>query len=103
MELPESWIPLGREEASRLEAELRRELPAAHRLRGLDLVAVARRRLHDDVLFRPAAGGDHLFCVHLTWSVETDPTWPMTVAYRDLDHFLERWPLEEEEEFHEFD
>jgi hypothetical protein len=36
-----------------------------------------------------------LYCVHLTWTVETDPRWPSTVEYKDMSDFAERWPHEE--------
>jgi hypothetical protein len=62
------------------------------------LVAVARRHHRDDVLFRSPDGTGPVFCVHLTWAVETDPTWPWTETYTDIADFLERWPREELEE-----
>ena len=94
MTLPESWFALPREDACKLEAELRRELPRSHYLRGRELVAVARRFRRDDVLFTSPTGEGEVFWVHLTWSVETDPMWPATEVYRDMGDFLERWPRE---------
>jgi hypothetical protein len=93
VELPRGWVEVSGESAAKLEEELRREVPRAHRLFGRDLQAVARRQDRDDVLFRSSDGGT--FCVHLTWSVENDPKWPWTEAYRDLVDFLHRWPREE--------
>ena len=83
------------ESAAKLEAELRRELPAAHQLHGRPVRAVARRQDRDDVLFRPAGEDGPVFCVHLTWAIESDPRWPATATYANLDEFLERWPREE--------
>ncbi|MFN2567742.1 MAG: hypothetical protein ABR499_22335 [Gemmatimonadaceae bacterium] len=83
---------------SALKAELRRELPRSHQLRGLDLGAVARRDGRDDVLVRRAAGGATVYAVHLTWNVETDPAWPFTIAYASVDEFCERSALEEPDE-----
>ena len=44
------------------------------------------------------SGGGPFYVVHLTWSVETDPAWPWTDAYDDMDDFLERRPREEMED-----
>ena len=82
------------ESAAKLEAELHRELPAAHQLHGRQVHAVARREDRDDVLFLSEERGP-VFWVHLTWSMESDPKWPWTETYRNLDDFLERWPREE--------
>jgi hypothetical protein len=97
MQLPQGWIPVSGELASKLEAELRRELPTAHQLHDRAIRAVARREGRDDVLFKSIDDAT-IFCVHLTWSVETDAKWPWTETYRDHDDFLERWPREELEE-----
>ena len=94
MRLPAGWLELDADESASLRAELLRELPASHELKGLALEAVARRSGQDDVLFRSDTGG--VFCVHLTWSVESDPEWPWTESYRDLDDFVERWTSDEE-------
>lgn len=95
MQLPEGWFSISREDAVKLEAELRREMIRSHALYGRTLRAVARRERRDDVLFRSDTDHGPVFVVHLTWSVETDPTWPWTIAYPDIDDFLERWPREE--------
>ena len=92
MQLPKGWIPVSGESAATLEAELHRELPVGHQLHGRQLRAVARREDRDDVLFRSAPEGGAVFWVHLSWSVESDPKWPSTDAYTNLDDFLERWP-----------
>jgi hypothetical protein len=77
--------------AAPLEAELRREIPRAHSLFALELRAIARRDGYDDVLFASTGERPRVYCVHLTWSVETDPTWPWTVEYTDVADFARRW------------
>jgi hypothetical protein len=98
MRLPRGWVAVSPEHASKLEAELRRELTRSHPLRGLDLRAIARRDGRDDVLFRAPGTDLTVYAVHLTWNVETDPTWPHTIRYASLDDFCERWPLEDSDE-----
>ncbi len=68
------WRPVDRAEATRLEAELARELSPGHVLRGRAYRAVARRDDRDDVAYEVTPGG--LAVVHLTYRVETAPTWP---------------------------
>jgi hypothetical protein len=59
-----------------LEAELGRELGPGHPLAGRRMRAIARGRGDDIALIV-----DHteLWRVHLTWQVETSPTWPFAV------------------------
>jgi hypothetical protein len=98
MGLPETWIPLDASTAAKLEAELRRELPAGHALRDVQLRAIARRGAKDDVLFERTDSDGTVYCVHLTWSVESDPNWPWTVAYANRAEFVDRWPREESDD-----
>ena len=98
MQLPQGWIPASGESATKLVAELHRELPASHQLYGRQVHAVARRQDRDDVLFRSLSDDGPVFCVHLTWSVETDPKWPWTETYDGYDDFLERCSREEPED-----
>lgn len=98
MRLPDTWVALDANTAAKLEAELRRELPASHALQGLHLRAIARRGARDDVLFERTDSDGTVYCVHLTWSVESDPTWPWTVAYASRAEFLARWPREESDD-----
>jgi hypothetical protein len=92
--LPATWRELAPLEAASLESELRRELSPTHCLSNRMLRAIARRDGYDDVLFAPASGHAPVYCVHLTWSVETDPAWPWTNEYRDQAEFAKRWPRE---------
>ena len=98
MILPQDWIIVDAETAAALEVELHRELPTSHQLLGRQVRAVARRTRCDDVLFCAASNDAPLYLVHLTWSVETDPKWPSTIVYDNIDDFLERWPREELED-----
>lgn len=69
-----------------LEAELARELVPGHRLHGRSgLRAVARRGDCDDVLF---VGDTLAAVVHLTWSKETDPTFPDAEIYPSLESWI---------------
>lgn len=95
MPLPPQWLELTLGQATPLEAELHRELSRDHELYGRALRAIARRERRDDVLFASADGRGPIFWVHLTWAVETNPQWPWTETYRDLDDFAERWQREE--------
>jgi len=95
MRLPQTWLPVLPDEAARLQAELHRELPPSHQLYRHELIAVARREKRDDVLFQSPSGAGQVFWVHLTRAVESDPRWPSTEIYQDMDDFLERWPREE--------
>src|SRR5688572_23550778 len=98
MELPANWVSVQGDEASRFEAELRRELPASHRLYGHNVRAIARRQGRDDVLFLSAEDQRSIFWVHLTRAVETDPRWPWTEVYADLQEFNVRWLREESDD-----
>src|SRR5262245_60432115 len=95
MHLPEGWVVVDSVMAGKLEAELKRELPAGHRLAGHQLRAIARRADRDDVLFEPVGVGASVYWVHLTWSVENNPEWPWTEVYDGIDDFCDRWPREE--------
>ena len=54
---------------------------------------VARDERRDDVLFS-LVGSDKFAMTHLTWKVETDPSWPGTALYDDY----EEWKTEKDEE-----
>jgi hypothetical protein len=87
VELPSGWFSVQPTTAGQLEAELRRELCAAHPLFNLPVRAIARRGDRDEVLFRSACD-DRVFVVHLTWSEENDPRWPATFEYANHQNFL---------------
>lgn len=68
------WSRVSGADASALERELARELPAKHVLKAARVRAVARRDDCDDVAFELDDG--RCCIVHLTWNVETNPNWP---------------------------
>ena len=67
-------------------AELHREMPEGHRLYGLAMKAIA---VHveagqKDYVFATNDVSKPIACVHLTFSVESDPRWPMTNVFPNL-------------------
>jgi hypothetical protein len=54
-----------------------------------------QRAGRDDVLVCPRTAAGPVYWVHLTWQVETDPTWPWTETYSDAADFVTRWHEEE--------
>jgi hypothetical protein len=98
MRLPQGWREIDREEASKLEVELQRELSSEHVLRGLPLVALARREQSDDVLFGSFSREGKVYWVHLTWVAERFPKFPWTVPYTSVDRFADQWPEDEYED-----
>jgi hypothetical protein len=97
MRFPQGWLPLTDDLATKLEAELRRELPRGHLLYDRPVRALAKRADRDDVLFR-SIGEEAVYCVHLTWTMERDASWPWTEEFKDAADFLERWRREELDE-----
>ncbi len=75
--------------ATRLVAELQRELPIGHVLSGLQLTAIGRRQDCDDVLF--ASDDGRVAIVHLTWSGKREPvpSSPWTKLFDSMDRFVE--------------
>jgi hypothetical protein len=61
------------------EEELRREICEKHVLFGIEAKIIARRQDCDDFLF--ALPNGRFAGVHLTWSKESNPTWPGTTIY----------------------
>lgn len=76
-------------EARAFERELQRELPEGHRLFGLPVRCVARRRDRDDVLFELGDGTTTWAIVHLTWKSESDPDWPYVEVFESRRAALE--------------
>jgi len=69
-----------------LVAELRREMPAGHRLANCNLCVVGRCDVdHNEFLFATDDPEIALACVHLTWRVETNPMWPYTYTYASAE------------------
>ncbi len=68
-----------------------------HQAVSASVEAVARDQSRDNVLFSTGAG--KFAMVHLTWRVETAPSWPWTSLYDDYDS----WKAEKDADFDEFD
>jgi hypothetical protein len=83
--------------------ELQKELPAQHVLKGVPVIAVARRLDCDDVLFATADPSMPLAVVHLTWAgkAEGDPRWPSTTLYRSWQDWIERCLVPDHQEYSE--
>ncbi len=78
------WSPIDAETARDIEDELRREIPDGHVLAGCQFKAIGESDNYDDFLFATDSDDIPLASVHLTWRVESDPTWPGTAVYRSL-------------------
>jgi hypothetical protein len=76
----EPWHPC---DDARFEKELARELCEKHVLYGVPAKIVARRQDLDDFLFELPDG--RFANVHLTWSRESNPTWPSTEIYDSVE------------------
>lgn len=81
-----------------LNNELHREMPIGHELHGLDTEVVALCVwTHQDFLFVTNNPEKPIALVHLTWSKETDPTWPHTTVFRNIDEWraeMKEWAAE---------
>ncbi len=84
----DGWAPIDDEMNGSLVAELAREVSVGHVLFERPLRAIARGTLQDDVLFEALDGDQAVYLVHLTWRVETEPTWPTTTRFKGFVHFL---------------
>jgi len=69
------------------ETELQSELAEGHVLFGRQVTMLAQRVDRDDVLFE-IDGGPRVAVVHLTYSAETSPRYPMTKLYESLGEFM---------------
>jgi len=81
-------LPEMREQANLLAAELKKECPLGHILRGLPARAIATRIDRDDVLFEIEGIRQSLAVVHLTWREETDPRWPSTKVFENWEQWI---------------
>jgi hypothetical protein len=87
MELLVPWHTA--KEASRLDAQLAKELPSGHALVGIPVHAVAERQDCDDVLFQLLDGSGRMVVVHLTYSVNVSPAWPTTEFFQNFSAWVE--------------
>lgn len=87
IELLEPWeSPRDDADRTRFDDELRREISRKHQLSGKAVRAFARRVDSDDVAF-VVDGGPQVATVHLTYSVEADPSFPVTRFYESIEEF----------------
>jgi hypothetical protein len=87
----EPWVPIdNKNDRMALEAELGSELVIGHPLHGVAVVAIARRRDEDDVLFALRDG--RVVEVYLTWRdrSESDAHWPLVEFYPSLAVWSDR-------------
>lgn len=91
-DLPQDFLPDGLStewhivmnmaERSEFEDEVAREVRPGHPLHGHHVhVVVFRRHKKEIVCWLPSA--QEWACVHLTWTVESNPRWPSTVIVND--------------------
>ena len=86
-EFLDPWMALVVEsQRKHFEDELRREICFEHVLHGKSVQAIAHSFSRDDVVFT-VDGGPKVACVHLTYSIETDPSWPDTQLYDSIEEF----------------
>lgn len=86
MEFLQPWYA---ESAFSLVDELRREVVSGHVLFGVPVRVLARRQDCDDILFQFLDGTGRVAKVHLTWQQESDPSWPSTTVYPNIEEWAE--------------
>jgi hypothetical protein len=96
LNLPKKWIELQPEEFGCFELELTRETCPGHPLHKSKVKALYRKHSRDDVLFEVSGIDYPYYCVHLTWSVETDPNWPYITRFRSLEDFCNNYEMTRE-------
>lgn len=75
-----------------LVAELQREICPGHLLHGRSCQAVAQSADDpNEFVFATDHAEFPVAFVHLTWSVETSPTFPYAVGYSSWQSFKEEW------------
>jgi hypothetical protein len=87
----EPWVPIdGNNERTAFEAELGNELVLGHALHGVSVVAIARRRDQDYVLFSLRDG--RVVEVYLTWRdrSECDTHWPLAEFFASVADWSKR-------------
>ncbi len=89
--LPETWLKVAADEASRLGAELKREVCSLHPLFGIGAVCIARREGRDDFLFSLPSHSKPIAVVHLTWSKEKAADFPWTTFFDSAEDFTANW------------
>jgi len=82
-----------------LNQELTRELSAGHELYGLKFNAVATRCDRDDVLFKLEGHAQEYAVVHLSYSAENEPSYPLSRFYRNLESWIQQCMIPDNEEY----
>jgi hypothetical protein len=82
---PQTWdVDPSPERCRVILAELQRELPNRHMLIGRSLTIRAIDKRNADWIACSLEDG-RAALIHLTWNKETDPTWPWTLIFDDLE------------------
>ena len=75
--------------ANGLVAELRREMPAGHRLFNCELRVIGKCDAdHNEFLYATNDATAPIACVHLTWKTESNANWPHADIYATLDEWI---------------
>ena len=92
-QLPDGWWIDSAANLKALAAQLQRECPKGHSLKGKRLTALARADGSDDVLYREKGlfGPERFYCVHLTWSETNQPGYPSYTEFETLADFKDWW------------
>lgn len=81
--------------AATLEEELYRELSKDHILQGLTVTVIAFNKTDpNEYIFQINHERIKFAKVHLTWSQETDVTWPLTETFQTLESMLTKLKLD---------
>ena len=89
-ELPEGWFASDTSRSASLLAELEREVPPGHLLRGVPIEVVAHREGTDDILCRHLGDSSRFTVIHLSWRgrEEIDARYPAVESSGDFESFL---------------
>ena len=95
----EPWeAPADDAQRQHFEDELQSELAEGHVLFGKQVTTLAHRVDRDDVLFA-VDSGPRVAVVHLTYSAESSPRYPLTKIYDSLEDFAARRMQPDHEEY----
>ena len=89
--LPEGWFPTNPKRAETFQAELQRELPNGHLLKGRTVLILAHCEGTDDILCQHIDEPDRFTVVHLSWigKTEINAQHPFVEVDGSFDDFLE--------------
>ena len=96
--IPISWphdqqLAIGRDA---IVEELRREMPESHVLHNMKLnaIAVHVEYGYKDFVFATDNGKHPIATAHLTYTAESDPNWPSTTQFLNLDEWIRQMNLD---------